>query len=285
MVTEGKKLLPASTRFHSRVFDKGQPTEDVFVEVASMQALGKFSSNLLRLNTSNGRATSLTLGGPGDVRGWAVDRNNVVRAATSVTGGVTRVHFRDSESDPWRVIFEFAVDEVQNEVLPIAFDAAGKLYVSARSGADTAAIFGYDPKAKKLDTEAVVAIKGFDLEGGLRFSSDGSRLLGVDYEADRARTHWVDERIAKIQAQVDHALPDCVNRLQLPNDLTVAAVLVDSGSTGNGTPQCSSWFPGATPCSCPPPAPPLALAQSSSGQAGSSGGWPCRTTSPTVFAG
>jgi dipeptidyl aminopeptidase/acylaminoacyl peptidase len=229
-LTEGKRLMPASTSFHAWVRDNGQRTDEIIVEVPSMQGVGKFSSNLFRLNTSNGRSTLLTLGGPTDVRSWVVDVDHIVRAAVSVREGVTRVHLRDSEQAPWRVIFEFGPEDVSGSVTPLAFDGAGQLYVSAYAGADNAAIYLYDNKTGRVVPDAVAAVKGYDLNGGLRFSADGQRLIGINYEADRDGTYWIDEGIAKWQAQVDKALPDRVNRLQMPQDTAAAPILVSSYS-------------------------------------------------------
>jgi dipeptidyl aminopeptidase/acylaminoacyl peptidase len=229
-ITEGQRLMPAQTRFHSLIRDKGQPTEDILVEVPSFQAQGQFSSNLHRLNTSNGRNTLLTVGGPANVVDWVVDRAYVPRAAVSSREGITRVHLRDSEQAPWRVIFEFGPEDVLKSALPLAFDGAGNLYLSANNGADNAAIYRYDVKLGRLEAEPVAALKGFDLKEGLRFNADGSRLLGVDYEADREGTYWIDETLAKWQAQVDQALPNRVNRLRLPDDTAAAPILVGSFS-------------------------------------------------------
>lgn len=230
MLTEGGRLLPVGTSFFSRIREKGELTDEVIVSVPSIQARGRFTSNLHRLNTSNGRSTLMTLGGPGDVQRWVVDRNYVPRAAVSERGGVTRVHLRDSEPSPWRVIFEYGLDEVTKSVTPLAFDGAGDLYVSAYAGTDNAAIYKYDAKAGRLVAEPVAAVKGFDLGGGLRFSGDGERVVGIDYEADRAGTYWIDERIAKWQSSVDKALPGRVNNLQLPQDPDTTPILVESYS-------------------------------------------------------
>jgi hypothetical protein len=229
-LTEGQRLMPAATTFHSTLQVKGQLTDEVIVEVPSMQAQGKFSSNLHRLDTTNGRNALLTLGGPSDVIAWVADRDAVPRAAVSVREGFTRIHLRDSEQSPWRVIFEFGPEDVAGSVRPLQFDGSGSLYVSAYAGQDNAAIYRYDVKAGRLDPEPVVALKGFDLSEGLRFSADGQRLLGIDYEADREGTYWVDDSLAKIQAQVDQVLPKRVNRLQLPRDPASSPVLVRSFS-------------------------------------------------------
>jgi dipeptidyl aminopeptidase/acylaminoacyl peptidase len=229
-VTEGRRLMPAGTYFHSRVWSKGQPTENILVEVPSMQGLGKFSSNLYRLDTTNGRSQLLTLGGPPDARAWIVDADHVPRAAVSVSRDeVTRVYLRESEQAPWRVIFEFGPADVENSLTPLAFDENGDLYFSAFAGSDNAALYRYDVKLGKLDREPIAAVKGFDLGNDLRFSASG-KLLGIDYEAARPGTYWIDERRAKWQAQIDQALPGRVNRMQTPSDPGAAPILVSSYS-------------------------------------------------------
>jgi dipeptidyl aminopeptidase/acylaminoacyl peptidase len=229
-VTEGQRLLPPSAKYLYRVTEKDQVTDDVMVEVGSMQALGKFSSDLYRVNTATGSSRLLTLGGPTDVRAWVADTNQVPRAALSSKEGTTRVHLRDSEQSPWRVIFTYAADEVEKSVVPLRFDAEGTLYVSANAGADNAAIYIYDAKAGTLKPEPVAAVRGFDLTEGLRFNADGTALLGVDYDAERSGTYWIDPVRAKIQAQIDQLLPANVNRLQFALKSPEAPVLVNSYS-------------------------------------------------------
>jgi dipeptidyl aminopeptidase/acylaminoacyl peptidase len=230
LLTEGEKLLPAGTSLHSRVLVGGQPTDDVVVDVPSFQGKGRIAGNLYRLNTSTGRSTLMTLGGPANTQSWVVDRANVARAASATFEGTTNVYLRDSEQAPWRVIFKFEAADPASTVVPLAFDAAGKLYVSAYMGADTAAIYGYDTKTASLEAQPVFAIKGFDVTDGLRFNADGSRLLGVDYDADRPATYWIDETLAKAQAMLDQALPDHVNQMQVPNATGEAPILVTSYS-------------------------------------------------------
>jgi dipeptidyl aminopeptidase/acylaminoacyl peptidase len=229
-LTEGARVMPAGTWYHSRVLEKGQPTDEILVGVSSMQGRGRFSSNLYRLDTTTGRSSLLTLGGPGDVRAWVVDRGHVARAAISVsTTETTRVHFRESEQAAWRVIFEYGPSDVEASVTPLAFDDKGDLIVSANAGGDTAAIYRFDAKAGRLDSQALAAVKGFDLGDDLYFSSSG-QLLGIGYEAARPGTHWVDDQRARWQVQIDQALPDRVNRMQTPQDPTKASILVSSYS-------------------------------------------------------
>ncbi|MDD2919181.1 prolyl oligopeptidase family serine peptidase [Rhodoferax sp.] len=230
LLTEGEKLLPAGTSLHGRALAGGLPTDDVVVEVPSFQGKGRFASNLYRLNTATGRSTLMTLGGPANTQSWVIDRSNIVRAATVTVEDTTSVYLRDSEQAPWRVIFKFGPAEPTAAVVPLAFDVAGKLYVSAYAGSDTAAIYGFDAKTGALESQPVFAIKGFDVTGGLRFSPDGARLLGVDYDADRPSTYWIDDALAKVQVLVDQAIPDHVNQLQLPLTNAESLILVSSYS-------------------------------------------------------
>lgn len=164
----------------------------------------------------------MTLGGPANTQSWVIDRRYIPRAASATADGITRVYLRDSELAPWRVIFTFDVNDPAAAVLPLAFDASGRLYVSAFASDDTAAIYTFNASAGVLDADPVVAIKGFDITEGLRFSADGSRLVAIDYDADRAGTYWLEEEDAKLQAQIDQALPDRVNLLQVaPSSATV----------------------------------------------------------------
>jgi dipeptidyl aminopeptidase/acylaminoacyl peptidase len=213
-LSEGGRQLPVGSSFHGRIFEDGKWSTDILVLVPSMQAQGRFSSNVYRVNTSSGQSTLMTLGGPGNAVDWVFDRNVVARVALSQADGNSRLHYRDDAQQPWRMLLEVKRDEILRTVRPLAFDAKGHLYVSAYAGKDNAAIHRFDPKTASVDAEPVFAVKGFDVEGGLVFSSDGARLLGIRYDADRERTYWLDSKLSALQARIDATLPDTLNVLQ-----------------------------------------------------------------------
>jgi dipeptidyl aminopeptidase/acylaminoacyl peptidase len=64
----------------------------------------------------------------------------------------------------------------------------------------------------------------------MRFSADGTKLLGIDYEGEKSATYWFDESVAKAQAQIDKAMPDHVNHLQLPLTADMSPMLVTAHS-------------------------------------------------------
>ncbi len=211
--SEGKKLLPPGTSFLSRVAEKGRLTDDVVVVVGSYQALGKSSTTLHRVNTLTGRSTLLTVGAPARASGWLLDTSNVARVCVSYDNERYTMHYRDGEDRPWRAIYSYTEDDSGNEIVPVALDAKGQLYVTATAGNDTAGLYLFDIQAGQLNKEPVLAIKGFDIQADLVFDATRSRLLALRYEAIKSGTYWLDERWEAIQAKVDAALPGLVNHL------------------------------------------------------------------------
>jgi dipeptidyl aminopeptidase/acylaminoacyl peptidase len=235
-VNTGERMLSARTTFHSRAADAGlaggRAGDDCFVQIWSDQGARRLSSVLRRLNTRTGVSTQVTVGGPGNVVHWVLDRSLVPRVAVSLDDGTRRVHLRDGEGAPWRVLAEYGFDS-GDVVEPIAFDGAGTLYVVARNGRDLAGIHRVDPRMKSpaeaIEKEPVFSLRDYDLDGQLRFGPD-FRVIGIDYEGERRGTHWLDKPWADLQALVDGALPGRVNRLTGDLGITDAPVLVFSYS-------------------------------------------------------
>ena len=228
--TENRRELPAGSSLLSRILEKGEWSDDVLVVVPSMQAQGRFSSNVYRVNTKTGQSTLATLGGPSNAVSWLFDQQGVARIAITQLEGVSRFFYRDGEGTPWRSLLEVQPTEVTKAVTPVAFDAQGQLYVSAYGDQDTTAIYKFDTRAGRPEAEPVFGVKGFDVNGGMVFSVDGSKLLGIRYDADKPRTHWLDADMARIQRAVDQALPDTVNQLQPGPSPAEGPILINSFS-------------------------------------------------------
>lgn len=229
-LSEGSaRLLPFGSTFVERVLTNGKTTDDIVVISSSFTtSRGKRDSNLYRVNTSNGRFVLLTSGGPKNVVDWVVDANATPRAAVSVSEDRTTVYLRGATEEPWRAIFTFEAHEGDKVVLPLAFDGAGQLLVSASAGSDYRAIYRYDTGKGRLDDEPLLAVKGFDIDQGLIFDAQKS-LMGVSFEADRRMTVWFDDKRRALQDAVDKARPDHVNLLQFSAEGT-GPVLVTSWS-------------------------------------------------------
>lgn len=215
-MTEGRKMLPANSAYHSRVLTPdGKPTDEVRVEVFTRHGLGKSSSNLFRLNTVTGRFTLLTLGAPSYASGWTLDVAGVPRVTSTYDSEteIATVYYRTADAS-WEPIYQFRGDDPASSIVPLAFDATGtKLYTTAHAGSDNAGIYVYDLATRKLDPNPVASVKGYDLEG-IHMSFDEKELLGIPYDAARPGVYWISERHAAIQAKVDAMLPGMTNDLQ-----------------------------------------------------------------------
>lgn len=109
--------------------------------------------------------------------------------------GVIDEHFR------W-----YAKDREPQEV--VAFENDPNLaLVRSTKGRDKAAIFEYDVRAKKY-SELAFESPLFDAAGVVqsRGANDYGQVLGFTYNADRLRTYWIDDRLAKLEDAVGKAL-------------------------------------------------------------------------------
>lgn len=221
ILSDGSRLLPIGSTFLARVTDKdGRPTDEIIAETPRAQGRGRFDSTLYRVNVVTGQFSPLDLtGSPRRVVTWVLDRTAVPRAALTVDEqGVSALHFRAAAGAPWRSLLSFKPSQPGDAVVPIAFDRAGKLYVSAYAGQDNQGVYVLDTETGKLVGEPLVAVKGFDIGDDLVFAPGGERPLGVHFEADRPMTVWFDADFAALQEAVDKALPATFNRLQVARD-------------------------------------------------------------------
>ncbi len=206
--------LPARAEFLSRV-KTGDPDDFIAVQFAESPV----RSTLLRINSRTGARRTLDPGGLENVIDWALDANDVARAAVSRDKNALTVSVRDSETAPWRSVGKFSQFENAG-FTPIRFDKAGTLFVSARLGSDTSSIHRFDWVKGTPEREPLVSVKDYDIDSGLIFDEDG-KLLGVRYEADQEGTFWIDPVWKAHQEAIDAALPGRVNLISGVADGTV----------------------------------------------------------------
>jgi dipeptidyl aminopeptidase/acylaminoacyl peptidase len=163
---------------------------------------------LLRLNTRTGRATPIR--GPGFTHGWLMDQDDVPRIAITGEKSKGALKIYDSASEQWVSLVEY--DRFIDGVMaPVGFAPDGTLFVAARRGKDKRALYRYDLKARKIDSEPLVNLPDYDFNGGL--VQDSKQLLGVQVIGDARSMVWFDARMKEMQAQIDRLLPATVNLL------------------------------------------------------------------------
>jgi dipeptidyl aminopeptidase/acylaminoacyl peptidase len=188
----------------------GDSSDDVIISLwRSDQSLDAF-----RLNTATGRTKSLVLGAPHGAQWLVFDHHRRLRALSALSSDGKRVSMwyrRDLGSD-WVSLEERDLTDART--LPVGFSEDDQvLYVVARDGEDTSALFAYDVAQRRV-TDKLVAIDGFDVEGSLIYSDQTQQLLGIRVVGDRPRTFWINRLFATAQTSIDAALPDTVNELR-----------------------------------------------------------------------
>ena len=192
--------------------------------IVSMRYRSRDSSDLYNFNTETGQAKLLTFDTPGNVVAWTMDRNRVPRVAVRAEDRVgnqpftmRNVWLRSGEGAKWEKIAEHKVTwgQPHTEVLePLAFDYDNTtLYVSTNiGGRDKKAIYKYDTTTKKLG-ELVFEHPLIDVEGGLLFSDEKKKLVGIRYSAEMPATKWLDPELDSLQKQLDATLQGNINTI------------------------------------------------------------------------
>jgi dipeptidyl aminopeptidase/acylaminoacyl peptidase len=212
--------------------------------IVSMRARTTSSVDLYRFNTINGRYQLLTFSSPGDVTRWVLDRNQVPRVAVTNeprqgNEPFTRIGlwYRDSADAKWEKLFESRSTwgvTVGDHMAPIGFDFDNTtLYVASNIGRDKMAIYKYDTKAKKLG-ELVYEHPLIDLEGGLLFSNEKKKLVGIRYNAEMPTTKWFDPELDTLQKQLDATLKGMVNNIGVVEEKTKRLLITSVSPTHAG---------------------------------------------------
>ena len=222
------RMLPYGWFLRSSVDNEG---DEVFVEHLIKDPVGDVREVVLaRLNTSTGELRSQSYGMPEAAASWLLDQQNQPRVVSAYLAGRTKVHWRDPASDKWTEVADF------NRLTgpgftPMLIDTDGQLIVGARTGSDTVALYKFDLAAKKLNTQPLLKIAGFDASNQPVIDVRSKRLMGWHFTADRPGSYWFDDRLDGIQQSIDKALPaGRSNRLHCSRCETSRFFVVESKS-------------------------------------------------------
>jgi dipeptidyl aminopeptidase/acylaminoacyl peptidase len=222
------RVLPYGWYLGNRIDDD---SDDVFVYRVARDNLDELKQiELAKLNTASGELRRLSHGMPDGVRSWLLDQKNEPRVVTSFSAGRTKLSWRDPASDKWLELADFD-SYTEAGFTPLLIEADGQLVVRSRLNSDTSALYRFDPVKKRLDPEALVQVKGFDLPNRPDVDSRSKRLLGWHFIADRPTSYWFDEGMERIQTSINKALPaGRSNRLHCRRCETSRFIVIESSS-------------------------------------------------------
>ncbi|MDB5936663.1 MAG: dipeptidyl aminopeptidase, partial [Massilia sp.] len=221
-------LLP----YHTFMLGQRGAQDSPFVYVSSpvFNANGQADNvNLLRLDTTTGRATSVKR--PSNTRDWVLDQKGEPRIAVTLEREMEVFYYLDAATQQWRKMAEFNAytGEGQAQAFkPVAFGPDGTLYVTASAGRDKTALYRFDVATGKRDAEALVELQDYDFRG--QFVIANNKLLGVRVLADAESTVWFDPAMKALQQRLDQLLPGMINEISLGQRAQTAWVLVRSYS-------------------------------------------------------
>ena len=212
----GIVLFPTYTRLLDRLRD------DPDHILVTNNERNKFYPDVFRMNIHNGRMTRVETN-PGYVQGWMTDWDGNVRFAVGHPDSRGRAledgellrqlsYYRPAVDSEWQVahsthFFDGSV------FLPVAFTADNKsLYVATNEGRDTTALYNFDPETGQLG-EMILADDRADVGPGLAISPKDHRPLWVSWQYELPEQAMLDEEFATLQATIDGAFPDHVNRI------------------------------------------------------------------------
>lgn len=221
------KVLPYGWFLHSAVGDGGN---DVFVYRLVKDGAGDVKEIVLaRLDSMTGKLDSLSHGMPRGTVSWLLDAERRPRMLVAFREGRRHIYWRaGSADDSWTPVAEFRLFEGFE---PWLAEHDGGPLVLTQVGGGGQGIHRFDPIAKRLDPNPLVAIKGFDLEPTAEVATRSQRLLGMHFRADRPMSLWLDEGLERVQRGIDAAMPaGRSNRLYCGECETSRFIVVHSSS-------------------------------------------------------
>jgi len=140
---------------------------------------------------------------PGNIASWITDNDGKLRAATTTDGVSSSILYRETESDPFRVV---VTTSFKDTIAPLFFDFDNKhLYVSSNIDRDKQAVFKWDPETGE-HLEMLYEHPEVDV-GNLLRSRKRKVITGAAYITDKVHYHFFDDQRRQLQEMLEERLP------------------------------------------------------------------------------
>jgi dipeptidyl aminopeptidase/acylaminoacyl peptidase len=218
--------------FHRLHSIPGDGSNDVLLTRLDYSDKGEFTGTaLLRLDTLTANVRLLSLGAPGGAWIWLADAKGNPRAVVTQRDKQAALHWKPAPDAPWRQVRTWAAYGGAGEGWnPVGIGQGDELYVAAKpAGGDVSQLMLADMSRTEPGLREIMSHNQFDFEGELIRNAEG-RILGIQYQADAAGTHWLDEKLKSVQQAIDRALPGQINEISCGRCTDFSHVLVRSFS-------------------------------------------------------
>lgn len=220
------RKLPWEWWLHSVLSDG---SNDVLVQGRTLNSVGNVVTiKLARLDTTTGATKNLGEGAPDHVTNWVVDPQGRPAAVTTWHEGRFRAYLKSAADTGWDK-WQDADGFVGKYAIPYQVGFDGQLLALA-AARDYTEVFAVDANTRKLGTEPIISLKGYDFRGSIVYDTQARRMLGVHFETDAQASAWLDPTMQATQAAVNALLPATNNRIDCKRCLSVPTVLVTAAS-------------------------------------------------------
>jgi dipeptidyl aminopeptidase/acylaminoacyl peptidase len=201
---------------------KHDPLEILVGEAQLADADGLRDLRLRLVNTVTHHVKDIET--PVGAEDWVIDADGEPRATLTRKDDHEKIWLRDMATNQWSVVAEFNMFDQADRVEALEMDGPDRLYVTARQGRDTRALYTLDLATGKLSDQPVVQSAHYDVEP--RFIKRGDKVIGIRYTVDAEVTQWLDPAMAAMQTRLDDLLPATINSIAVARNGGIDRVLV-----------------------------------------------------------
>lgn len=141
---------------------------------------------------------------PGAIGQWVIDNNGEVRVGVEMDGVNTKILYRETSNEAFRLILE---GDFKENSQPICFTEDNKnLIISSNFGRDKYAIFEFDP-IKKENVKLIYENNEVDVENAI-VSKKNNKLLGSFYFTDKLQYKFFDKASEEIYNKIKTKYPN-----------------------------------------------------------------------------
>jgi acetyl esterase/lipase len=225
----GTRLVERTLNYQWHVYAPiGDGSNDVWMQRIIEDGQGDLQDRALgRLNTVTGVLTTMSRDMPGGTSGWLFDAKREPRVLRVVRDGRSRIYWREPGSSDWQQVADFDLFTDEG-FAPQFLESDTELLVRARAGADTVGLYTFDLKGRRLLPDPIALLKGFDLDDPIVTDRAAHKVLGLRVTTERPAMVWFDDRLTRVQAAIDAALPERFNLIDCGHCMSAQRFLVTS---------------------------------------------------------
>jgi alpha/beta superfamily hydrolase len=177
-----------------------------------------------RYNTRTGKETVIEKG-ERFARRWILNRQHEPAGAVCLEGKKYYYRWRIPGTKEWQSLELGPADEAP--LWPLVMHSDGRLLATDRTEPGPAALVALDPTTGRK--EVLFRHASVDWDRILLWDPPRTDVIGIVYEDDRRRVHFLDSSAAKLQARIDATFPDTFNEIvSASRDRNVAVFLATS---------------------------------------------------------